>query len=134
MRSGGVEEADLLRVHGIGDVIDLEARRMVAGLGDLVGLQQDVAAQAQRVAAHPVVRQRQLPDHLGIGRLGHVEDGEADRRVLVGEIHDPAPVAAELHRDAFAGVGMAADVAAPDQLQVVGEAHFGVVGGVVAHG
>jgi hypothetical protein len=104
------------------DVVDLEARGLAPGIVGLVGHQQDVAAHRQRVAAHAVVRQRLLPQHLRVGGLGHVEDRERRGAVLVGDIHIAAAVL-HLHGHAFAEVGRAAGGVLREQFQIVGDAN-----------
>ena len=123
MRPRGVEERDLARLDRIGHVVDLEAGWLVALFGDLVGREQDVAPQGERVTAHAVVRHRQLPEQLRTGRLGHVENRVGHRRVFVRHVEDPSAVRRDLHGDALARIGRAAQVMIGDQSKILRNAN-----------
>src|SRR5438093_944399 len=66
-----------------------------------------------------MVWERPLPEQLRVGRLGHVQDREIDRRVFVCDVEDAPPIGCNLHRDPLAGVWCAAKVMLRQQLEVV---------------
>ena len=108
IRPRAVHERDRLRVLRLGDIEQLEARRLLADLLGLVGDRQDVAGELERIGAHERLRQVGLAHHLGLARIGYVDGGEILRRALVREPDDAPSVRRDLHRHAFAHAAEAA--------------------------
>ena len=120
VRPRGIEEGDGARAPGVADVEDLEPRRLEADPGRLVGDDEEVAGEIQRVRAHVGVRQVGLEDDRGLGGLRHVDGGDVLRRGLVGQPQHAPAVARELDHHALAHVAEAAEVGVGEQPHVAG--------------
>ena len=117
-RPRGVEPRHRPRAGGIGHVEDLEARRLHARTARLVGHDEEVADQVERVRAHLAVRQVALEDHARPPRLGHVDAGDVLRPGLVGQPQHTATVPRELDDHALAAVAEAVQGMVGEELHV----------------
>ena len=122
MGPGTIEKGDRLRIFRIGNIEQLDARRMKPEAGGqgarlgpgLVGNRHDIAAHLEAVGAHAVIGDVALDNHLGVFRIGDVDAGEVLRRPLMGQPHDAAPAGGFLDRHTLAD-------AAPADERVMGE-------------
>jgi hypothetical protein len=100
------------------DIEQLEARRLEAELGHLVGHRHQVARHFEGIGAHLGVRQVGLHDHLGRARIADVDRGEVLGRAFVREPQHAAAVARELHRHALAHAAEAVERVLREQFHV----------------
>jgi len=104
-----VEEGDRARLGRPGQVVHLDARRPLAGRVHLVGHDQQLAADGQRVRPHATVRQHGLGEQLRRPGIGDVEHAEVGRPPLVRQVEVAAAASFE-QGNALAAVAVAAQV------------------------
>ena len=121
VRPRGVEECDGARMGGVPHVEHLEAGRGQADPARLVGDDEHVADEIERVRPHVAVRQLGLHDDCGIARLGHVHGGHVLRRGLMRQPQHAPAVAGELDAHAFANVPEAVELVVTQEPHVLGK-------------
>jgi hypothetical protein len=95
--------------HRPAQVEDLYPGGQLAGRLHLVGHQQQVVADSQRIGPDRAVRQPGLPQQPRRPRVGHIEHAEVGRRLLVRQVQVPAAAALQ-YRGAFPAAALAAQV------------------------
>src|ERR671922_1264941 len=118
VRTGRVEKTDAFRRRRVADVVDSHADARQSGLVRLVGDQQQVTKQRQRVRAQVRIRQIGLQYDLRVGQVAHVHSGEVFGSAFMRDPKDALTVRELLKSDAFAAVAKSIQVMMGNQLHV----------------
>src|SRR5262249_31408721 len=108
--TGRIEERDGAWTAGIRDVVDLESGRLRSSQARLVGDDEEIAHQIERVRSHLAMREVRLEDHLRRARIADVDRGHILRRRLMSEPQYAAAVPRDLDDHALAAVAEAAEI------------------------